>query len=45
LQFGGVGAEGGMDRRQANVDDEEVDRRQQSADDKDDERQPAPRGR
>ena len=33
LQFGRVGAEGGMDRRQADVDDEEVDRRQQSADD------------
>ncbi len=45
LQFGGVGADGGMDRRQADVDDEEVDRRQQSADDEDDERQPAPRGR
>ncbi len=45
LQFGGIGADGGMDRRQADVDDEEVDRRQQAADDQDDERQPAPRGR
>jgi len=45
LQFGRVSADRGMDRRQADIDDEEVDRGQQATDDQDDERQPAPRGR
>ena len=43
LQLGRVGADRGLDRRQADVDDEEIDRRQQAADEQDDEREPAPR--